>query len=55
MARAPKQTQHVPKDWLPQLQRPARAGREFQNAVRELRAIHAQLAAPARRRRLPRP
>jgi hypothetical protein len=50
-----KQTQHVPKDWLPELERGVRAGREFQNAVRELPAINAQLVVLARRQRRPLP
>jgi len=35
MVEGRKQTQHVPKDWLPELERRVRAGREFQSAVRE--------------------
>ena len=55
MVQGRKQTQHVPKDRLPELQRRVRAGREFQNAVRELLAINAQLVVLARRQRLPWP
>jgi len=50
-----KQTQHVPKDWLPELERGVRAGQEFQNAVRELPAINAQLVVLARRQHRPLP
>ena len=53
MVQGKKHTQHVPKDWVEQVQRRVQAGREFQDAVREVLAANAQLFALARKQRLP--
>lgn len=50
-----KHVQHIPKDWVEQVQRRVQAGREFQQAVREVLAANAQLLVLARQQRLPRP
>jgi len=55
MVEGRKQTQHVPREWLPELEQRVRAGREFQDAVRELLTINAQLVVLARRQRRPLP
>jgi len=55
MVKGRKHTQHIPKDWVPEIQRRLRAGREFQDAVREVLAANAQLVVLARRQRLPLP
>ncbi len=38
-----KQVQHIPKDWVDEVRRRVKAGREFQDAVREVLAANAQL------------
>ena len=50
-----KRTQHIPRDWVEDIQRRVDAGREFQNAVREVLAANAQLFVLARQQRLPKP
>lgn len=55
MAAGKKRTQHIPKEWVQQVQARVQAGREFQDAVREVLAANAQLLALARRQRLPHP
>jgi nitrate/TMAO reductase-like tetraheme cytochrome c subunit len=52
MVHGKKHTQHIPKDWVEQVQRRLQAGREFQDAVREVLAANAQLFALARKQRL---
>jgi hypothetical protein len=55
MAGGQKHTQHIPKEWVEEVQRRVSAGREFQDAVREVLAANAQLLVLARpqRRQLP--
>jgi len=43
--------QHIPKDWVEDVRRRVEAGREFQDAVREVLATNAQLLVLARRQR----
>jgi len=50
-----KHTQHIPKDWVEEVQRRVKAGREFQGALREVLAANAQLLVLARKQRLPHP
>jgi len=46
-----KHVQHIPKDWVEDVRRRVEAGREFQDAVREVLAANAQLLVLARRQR----
>lgn len=55
MVNGKKHTQHIPKDWVEEVQRRVQAGREFQDAVREVLAANAQLFVLARQQRLPHP
>jgi hypothetical protein len=50
-----KHTQHIPQKWVQEVQRRVNAGREFQDAVREVLAANAQLLVLARKQRLPQP
>ena len=50
-----KHTQHIPHEWVQEVQRRVNAGREFQDAVREVLATNAQLLVLARRQRLAQP
>jgi hypothetical protein len=43
MVKGKKRVQHIPKDWVEEVRRRVRAGREFQDAVREVLASNAQL------------
>lgn len=43
-----KHTQHVPKEMVDEVQKRVQAGREFQDAVREVLAANAQLLVLAR-------
>lgn len=43
MVKGKKQVQHIPKQWVEEVRRRVRAGREFQDAVREVLAANAQL------------
>jgi len=51
MVRGKKHTQHIPKDWVEDVRHRVEAGREFQEAVREVLAANAQLLVLARRQR----
>jgi hypothetical protein len=51
MVRGKKQVQHIPKDWVEDVRRRVEAGREFQDAVREVLAANAQLLVLARQQR----
>ena len=51
MVRGKKHVQHIPKDWVEDVRRRVAAGREFQDAVREVLATNAQLLVLARRQR----
>ena len=55
MVNGKKHTQHIPKDWVEQVQRRVQAGRQFQEAVREVLAANAQLLVLARKQRIPPP
>ncbi len=51
MVRGKKRVQHIPKDWVDDVRRRVEAGREFQDAVREVLAANAQLLVLARQQR----
>jgi hypothetical protein len=49
-----KRVEHIPRDWVDEVQRQVTAGRAFQDAVREVLAANGQLLALARQQRRPR-
>jgi hypothetical protein len=51
MVNGKKRVQHIPKDWVEDVRRRVEAGREFQDAVREVLAANAQLLVLARQQR----
>jgi len=51
MVRGKKHVQHIPSDWVEDVRRRVEAGREFQDAVREVLAANAQLLVLARQQR----
>ncbi len=51
MVRGKKHVQHIPKDWVDDVRRRVEAGREFQDAVREVLAANARLLVLARQQR----
>jgi hypothetical protein len=51
MVKGKKHVQHIPKPWVVEVRRRVRAGREFQDAVREVLAANAQLLVLARQQR----
>jgi hypothetical protein len=51
MVKGKKHVQHIPKPWVEQIRRRVRAGREFQDAVREVLTANAQLLVLARQQR----
>jgi hypothetical protein len=51
MVQGRRQVERIPKPWAEQVQRRVEAGREFQEAVREVLAINAQLLVLARQQR----
>jgi hypothetical protein len=51
MVQGQKRVQHIPKDWVDDVRRCVQAGREFQEAVREVLAVNAQLLVLARKQR----
>ncbi len=51
MVQGKKQVQHIPKEWVEQVRRRVAAGREFQDAVREVLSANAQLLVLARQQR----
>lgn len=55
MVNGKKHTQHIPGEWVEEVQRRVTAGREFQDAVREVLAANAQLLVLARKQRLAQP
>jgi hypothetical protein len=55
MVNGKKHVQHIPKEWVEEVRRRVQAGREFQDAVREVLAANAQLLVLARRQRLKHP
>lgn len=48
MVRGKKHVQHIPKTWVEEVRRRVAAGREFQDAVRDVLAANAQLLVLAR-------
>ena len=48
-----KRVEHIPREWVDEVHRQVRAGRVFQDAVREVLAAHAPMLALARRQRRP--
>jgi hypothetical protein len=48
MLKGKKHVQHIPKPWVDDVRRRVRAGRELQDAVREVLAANAQLLVLAR-------
>ena len=51
MVHGRKHVQHIPKEWVEDVRRRVAAGREFQDAVREVLAANAQLLVLARQQR----
>jgi hypothetical protein len=51
MVNGKKRVQHIPKDWVEDVRQRVEAGREFQDAVREVLAANAQLLVLARQQR----
>ena len=49
MVQGKKRVQHIPKEWVEEVRRQVKAGREFQNAVRGVLAANAQLLVLARK------
>jgi hypothetical protein len=50
MVQGKKRVQHIPKDWVEEVRRRVKAGREFQDAVREVLAANAQLLVLERKK-----
>jgi hypothetical protein len=46
-----RRVERIPRDWVEEVRRRVEAGREFQNAVREVLAANAQLLVLARQQR----
>jgi hypothetical protein len=46
-----KQVQHIPKDWVEEVEKRVNAGRAFQDAVRDVLTANAQLLVLAKKRR----
>jgi hypothetical protein len=51
MVQGKKRVQHIPKEWVEEVRRRVQAGREFQDAVREVLTANAQLLVLARQQR----
>jgi hypothetical protein len=51
MVQGKKRVQHIPKEWVEEVRRRVREGREFQDAVREVLAGNAQLLLLERQHR----
>src|ERR1700730_7675251 len=51
MVQGKKRVQHIPKEWVEEVRRRVEAGREFQDAVREVLTANAQLLVLARQQR----
>lgn len=51
MVRGKRRVERIPRDWVGEVQRRVEAGREFQDAVREVLAANAQLLVLARQQR----
>jgi hypothetical protein len=50
-AKGQPQVERIPRDWVEEVERRVSAGREFQDAVREVLAANAQLLVLARQQR----
>jgi hypothetical protein len=46
-----KQVQHIPKDWVEEVEKRVAAGRQFQDAVRDVLTANAQLLVLAKKQR----
>jgi hypothetical protein len=55
MVEGKKRVEHIPKAWAEEVRRRVRAGREFQDAVREVLAANAQLLVLAKKQKLKQP
>ena len=51
MVKGKRHVERIPKDWAKEVRRRVEAGREFQDAVREVLAANAQLLVLARKQR----
>lgn len=51
MVQGKKRVQHIPKEWVAEVRRRVKEGREFQDAVREVLAANAQLLLLERQHR----
>ena len=51
MVNGQRRVERIPKDWVEDVRRRVEAGREFQDAVREVLAANAQLLVLARKQR----
>jgi len=51
MVNGKRRVERIPKDWVEDVRRRVEAGREFQDAVREVLAANAQLLVLARKQR----
>lgn len=51
MVEGKKHVQHIPKDWVEDVRRRVEAGRQFQDALREVLAANARLLVLARQQR----
>ncbi len=51
MVKGKRRVERIPKDWVDDVRRRVEAGREFQDAVREVLAANAQLLVWARKQR----
>jgi len=51
MVKGKRRVERIPKDWVEEVRRRVEAGREFQDAVREVLAANAQLLVLARKQR----
>jgi hypothetical protein len=51
MVQGKKRVQHIPKEWVEEVRRRVKQGREFQDAVREVLAANAQLLLLERQHR----
>lgn len=51
MVKGQRHVERIPRDWVEDVQRRVAAGRDFQDAVREVLAANAQLLVLARQQR----
>jgi hypothetical protein len=51
MVKRQRHVERIPREWVEEVQRRVAAGREFQDAVREVLAANAQLLVLARQQR----